>query len=114
MTQVRPLNDLVIVKVDPPEKKVGSLLLPNPEHAPMRKGTVLRVGPGRRKLKRRGKKDTVYTPTQVKPGDRIVFFAAATGTKQGKQLAYSLPDDEDMIREEDILFVFEGDLKVDV
>jgi co-chaperonin GroES (HSP10) len=114
MSYVRPLNDLVIVKVDEPEQVSDTIVMPNVENTPLRKGTVLRVGPGRRKLKRRGKKDMVYIPTQVKPGDRIVFFAAATGTKQGKQLAYSLPDDEDMIREEDILFVFEGDVKVDV
>jgi co-chaperonin GroES (HSP10) len=114
MSSIRPFQDFVLVKVDPPEQVSDTIVMPNVDHAPLRKATVLRVGPGRRRLKHRGKKDMVYIPTQVKPGDRVVFFAAAMGTKQGKQLAYSLPEDEALVREDDILFTFNGKVKVDL
>lgn len=111
---IRPLNDWMLVKVDAPEPVSDTIIIVAPENAPLRKGTVVRVGPGRNKLKVKDRKDTRYIPTQVKPKDRIVFFAAAMGTKQGKQLAYNLPDNYGLLREEDVLFVFEGDVKVEL
>jgi co-chaperonin GroES (HSP10) len=114
MSYIRPLQDYVLVKVDPPEQVSDTIVMPDVDHAPLRKATVLRVGPGRRRLKHRDKKDLLYVPTQVKPGERVVLFAAAMGTKQGRQLTYSLPEDEALVREDDILFVFDGKVKVDL
>ena len=111
---IRPLNDLVLVKLDPPEEKAGDIFIVAPENAPTRTGTVLRVGPGRHKLKKAGEGKTKFIPTQVKPGERVVFFAAAAGTKKDRLPSYALGDDEALMHEEDILMVLEGDVKVEV
>jgi co-chaperonin GroES (HSP10) len=112
--KIRPLNDMVLVKLDPPPTKSGDILLVSPENAPTRTGVVLKVGPGRRKIKKAGEDKTIYIPTQVKPGDHVVFFAAAAGTKKYRLPTYALSDDEALLHEDDILMVFEGDVKVEV
>jgi co-chaperonin GroES (HSP10) len=114
MSRLRPLNDLVVVKLDEPPKMDGSIILPRPEDSPVRTGTVIAVGPGRRKLKRAGESKTVFTSTQVKPGERIVFFAAAAGTAKDRLPTYALEDGEALMHEEDILFTFEGDPKIEL
>lgn len=112
---IRPLNDVVLVKVDEAEARSDIIIDPNKENAPLRKGTVIRTGPGRWKLIHRNRPDKKYfRKMEAKPGDRIVFFAAALGAKQGRQLAYSLPDGYGMLREEDILFAYDGDVRVDL
>lgn len=111
---IRPLNDVILVKVDEAESRSDVIIDPNKGDAPLRKGTVLRVGPGRWKLKTHKDTKKCFRAMEAQPGDRIVFFAASMGTKQGKQLAYSLPDGYGMLREEDILFTFNEDVKVDL
>lgn len=113
MSLIRPLQDFLLVKVDPPEQPSDTIVMPNVDSTPLRKGTVLKVGPGRWRRKH-AKEGSLYVPTQVKPGERIVFFAAAAGTKQGKQLTYSLSKDEALLREDDVLFTFEKDVRVDL
>lgn len=114
MSRLRPLNDLVVVQLDEPPTMDGSIILPRPDDAPTRTGTVLAVGPGRHKLKRAGEDRTVFVPTQVIPGDRIVFFAAAAGTRKDRLPTYALGDDEALMHEEDVLFTFEGEGKIEL
>jgi co-chaperonin GroES (HSP10) len=84
---------------------------------PVQKATVLRVGPGKRFIRSaqaENDADTVYKSTEVSPGDRVVFFTAAKDTKQGSQLSAIVGDGFALIRESDILFVYAGDMKVEV
>lgn len=106
---IRPLSDVVLVRMDPPQRRSEVLFTPNDEDVPVRTGTVLRVGPGRRKLKHRAKDQTTFIPTQLREGERVVFFAAAAKTKKGRLPIQHLEDDQALIREEDVLCVFEGE-----
>jgi co-chaperonin GroES (HSP10) len=113
--KVRPMNDLVLVRVHPPDNPSSVLFTPNEDRPPVRTGTVLRVGPGRRKRKQAGKEDTVFIPMQLKEGETVVFFAAAANSKKDRLPTQFLSDDEVLIREEDVLCVYEGEgLKVSV
>jgi hypothetical protein len=60
-------------------------------------------------------RDGVHKPCVLKPGDRIVFFAAILETKQGRTIIHSLPDGYSLVREIDVLFVIdEGNPKIEV
>jgi len=109
VADLRPLNDVVLVKLDPPDKLSDVIVTPDTVSGYTRKGTVLRVGPGRHKLTKAGTGKTKFVPTQLQPGDRIAFMAAAVDTQKAN---YTLDDDQALIREEDVLFTFEGNIKV--
>jgi len=64
---LQPLNDRILVRVDEPEKRVGSIYLPDPAQEKSNKGTVLAVGPG--KLNDDGGRRI----PQVRVGDRVLF-----------------------------------------
>jgi chaperonin GroES len=65
---MRMLQDLVLVRRDPPEIKYNGLLyVPHIAQEKCLKGTVLAVGPGMKW------DDGSILLTQLKPGDRIVF-----------------------------------------
>jgi co-chaperonin GroES (HSP10) len=69
--KVRPIGAWVLIKVDPPPKKQGSLYLPMgnlPERLGQATGTILRIGPGEWTLKHNRRK-----PHGLKPGDRVMF-----------------------------------------
>lgn len=105
---IRPLNDVVIVELEPVPEKVGGILIPDPDKYPTRTGWVLAAGPG----KRHSKTDRL-TPTQVKEGERICFHHANLQQSQGKQLMWVLPDNQALIKESDIFFVIDdGDLRI--
>ena len=105
----RPLNDWALIKVEEVPKVSDIIVAPENMPRPIRKATVVKVGPGRHY------RDGVYIPCGVKPGDRIVFFAAVLDTKQGKTVIHSLPDGYSLVREVDILIVIdEGDPKIEV
>lgn len=103
---VRPLQDWLVVKLDPlPETTSGGLVLPNGTSGMERQrtGTVLRVGPG---VTRKG----VLQPAGVSPGERIAFFRENLEHQQGKEmvrLLHELEENTGMIRQNDILFVVE-------
>mgnify|MGYP001604636702 CR=1 FL=1 len=113
---VRPVNDVVLLEVDPPEAYSNVVVIPDTVAAtqPIRKGTVLRVGPGRWKVKRMGEPARVFIPTTLKGGERVVFFSAAMHGKHGAELFAELPDNQALVRESDILFVADHDVKVEV
>lgn len=108
MYKVKTLrSDWVLVELEPAkEKTAGGIIKVGPD--PVRTARVLMVGPGRRFVDR-------YVPTVVKVGDRFPFFKATSDTKQGRQLAEKLPENQELIREGDILFIFEeGEMEVTV
>jgi len=62
----RPIEDRVVVKVEPPETMVGSIHLPDISIEKPQFGTVLAVGPGRME-------HGVMMPMTLKVGDRVCF-----------------------------------------
>jgi co-chaperonin GroES (HSP10) len=106
--KIRPLHDWVLIEVEPPAKKKGSIILPDPDTTPVRFGKVLRYGPGRRL-----KKSDRLIPAQVKKGERVAFFMATTQTRQGRSLSHSLPDNQALIKESDVLGVLDGNVMVE-
>ncbi|MDZ7289949.1 MAG: co-chaperone GroES [candidate division KSB1 bacterium] len=65
---VQPLHDRVLIKrLDEPEKKYGSIVIPDTAKEKPQRGEVLAVGKG--KIKKDGKR---IEPT-VKVGDKVLF-----------------------------------------
>lgn len=97
--KLRPINDWVLVKMDPIPEKMGSLFTVHGDR--VRQGIVLSHGPGR-KVKGR------YIPIGIEKGERVVFFRETLEHQQGKQIVASLKDlgeDLGLIKGSDILFV---------
>ena len=95
--QVRPLHDRVLVKrLEEKEVVKGGIIIPDTAKEKPMEGEVIAVGPG--KIQEDGKR----SPLDVKPGDRILF-----GKYAGTEIKI---DDEEysIMREEEILAVFEG------
>lgn len=115
--KVRPLHDWILVKRDPPQPRSSIIVSPNDEGSAVRTGTVLRTGGG--KVMTNG----TVVPLEVVPGDRIAFLRwhhehrpGKASTQVLKELAAEIGDADDvvLVRENDILFAFDGNLKVDV
>ncbi len=102
---LRPLSDWLLVELEPQEKKYGDIFLVADDA--IRTAKVIAVGPGRL-----FRDKTVPVPTVVKAGERVAFFIAGAQTKQGKQLNYSMPENQILIRETDVLLVIEGNVRV--
>lgn len=107
MSQVRPLNDWVLVRLTAlPQKEGGVVLL----HPPLvSQGQVVRVGPGRHYT------DGEFRPTQLKAEEVVAFLSVAVDNKQGRQVSHEvLGPSHVLIRETDVLFVIEeGALQLD-
>lgn len=94
----QPLQDWIVVELEPAAaQSKGGIILVGPQ--PVRTARVVAVGPGR------VTKSGVRVAPQVKVGDRFPFFKAVTDTRQGRALAECLPDNQELIRETDVLFV---------
>lgn len=114
---IRPLSDWMLVKFDPLKKRSDIIeLAGDKDTSSVRTGTVLRAGPGKPFAKKSG-----VHPMEVKEGDRITFLRWHQEHRPGKataevlkQLSAELGEDVFIIRQSDILFVFDGDLTVDV
>jgi co-chaperonin GroES (HSP10) len=101
---IRPINDWILVKMDPVETRVGSIYVPDGvDHY---KATVVSSGPGKELS------TGVRQPTELVPGDRVVFSRAHGEHKQGKLLLQMLGSDHLLIKPSDVLFAFEGDVVV--
>lgn len=119
---VRPLHDWILIELEEAKTKKGSIILPDPDRAPLRIGKVIRTGPGRilKVLKKGpdGEKlmDGGYRPVDVKPGDRVVFPMAVTECGSGQNITHTLDNGQRMIREDDVFFVIDGneDIHVEV
>lgn len=108
---IRPLNDCVIVRWDPPEARPGALVIPS-ERVSVRTGIVTRVGPGKNQVVRSGRVGTVFVPTELRVGERVAFFDAAAQHGKNRLPAYVLEDGEVLIHESDVLFVLEEKVSV--
>lgn len=104
---LRLLHDWLLIELEPAPKQKGSIIVPDSVPEPVRIGKVLTAGPGRRW----GKK---FVPVTVEKGERVVFFKAVTDSGQNKAVSYCLPDNQEIIRETDVLFAVEGDVEVSV
>lgn len=104
---VRPLRDLLIVKMDKEsEPKAGALWVPPSEKDRVRTGRILVTGPG--EYSRKGK----LKPMQAKPGMHIAFFRENFETGQGKMVMGvlgRLEEDVGILQERDILWEIVGD-----
>lgn len=105
---MRPLHDWVLVDLEPEAPRVTGSGLHLVGEDPVRMAKVIATGPGRRV----GKREHLI-PTQVLPGERVAFFIASVQTKQGAQVFHSLPENQALIKESDILVVDDGgDLRI--
>lgn len=101
---LRPLHDWLLVELEP-ERKVNDCGLVLVAEEPVRTAKVLAVGPGRHFPEK-------FVRTVVEVGERVAFFIAGTQTKQGKQLNHSLPDNQVLIRESDVLMILMDKVQV--
>lgn len=115
--KLKPLSDWILVKRDPPQPRSSIIIDPGNEGSNVRTGTVLRTGPGKTY------EGGVVVPLDVEPGDRIAFLRWHHEHRPGKintstlrKIADEFGVDADvvLVRENDILFVFEGDVRIDV
>ena len=104
--KLRLLHDWILAEVEPAEStSIGGIVLVSPR--PIRTAKVLAVGPG--KFSKKG----VRKPVQVAVGDRFPFFKASTESKQGQALALYLENNQVLVRESDVLFLLQEDLRVE-
>lgn len=112
----RPLSDWLLARFDPLKKRSGIIeIAGDNDTSAVRTGTVLRVGPGK------PLDNGSLAPMDVKEGDRITFLRWHQEHRPGKansealkQMSTELGEDLTLVRQNDILFVFEGDVNVDV
>lgn len=109
--KIELFSDWMIAELEPePKTTAGGLFKIGPD--PIRFARCKQVGPGRRFVSKKTKKEYVV-PSEVQPGDRFPFFKAAADTKQGHAFSLLLEDNEVLIRASDVLFVVdEGDVTV--
>ena len=88
---LRPLNDTVIVSVEPIPEKRGSVILLDKDKS-FFTGLVLAVGPG--KWARKLAEDEVdrRQPMDIKVGDRVVFHAWHIELKNGQAISSAIED----------------------
>ncbi len=110
---LQPTNNCIVVKLDKlkDESRNGVIVLADTAAQRIRTGTVVSVGPGRRSPKtgQRARLD-------VEPGERVAFLRWHLEHQQGKALNHFLAEfgeDVGMVKEEDILFSFVGELRVE-
>lgn len=114
----RPLNDVVLVRLHPTQRYSDILAIPESaaQAHPVSTGVVVRAGPGRWKLKRGLSDETekVFIPVDAVVGAHIVFFSASMHRTRGANLHRDMADDYALIRDNDILFAYDEDLRIDV
>jgi co-chaperonin GroES (HSP10) len=101
---IRPLNDWILVKLEPIETQIGSIIVPM--GVAYRRAVVLATGPGTELPS--GHRQ----PTGVEPGDRIIFHRAHGEHKQGRTLIKELGGEMLLLKPIDVLVVYEGELAV--
>lgn len=91
----RPLNDRIAVERDPPERKIGSIVIPDTAQQKLARGTVVAIGPGAKD------EDGERMPMDVELGARIVF-----GKYAGDEVKIE-DRDVTIIRECDVIGIIE-------
>jgi len=89
-------SDLIAIKIDPEEEKVGDIVLPVKAREKPMTGTVVAVGPG---LETKSGK---VVPTECQVGDKVWWISEWMGApaKLGDEEFYVIHDDEILMREE--------------
>ena len=113
--KITPLSDWVLVKCD--ERKSRSKIIVDVGESPVRTGTVLEVGPGKYLTDDSSRR----VPVGVEKGERVAFLRWHQEHRPGKDVVRSLADLSEqvgaevfLIRQNDILFVFDGEVSVDL
>jgi co-chaperonin GroES (HSP10) len=102
---IRPLNDWLLVEVEPGKPTYGSTSIVKVSDDPISLGRVLAVGTGRHYTDK-------FVPTVVKVGERVAFLTALTETGQGKSIGHVIMGNQALIRETDVLVVVEGKVEI--
>lgn len=95
----------MVVEIEPSKETFESSIIVRVSESPIRIGKVLAIGPGRMYPDK-------FVPTEVEVGERVVFLIAAADTQSGKAIHHHLPDNQRLIRETDVLFVTNEDIKI--
>lgn len=91
-----PLQNYVVVLLDAvPTESEGGIVLPASSIKPSKEGVVIAVGPGIQR------KSGVFSPTQVRVGDRVTVTGQAQTPLEHDGVAFVL------MREPEIVFVHE-------
>lgn len=90
--------------MDPLQTQIGSILLP--DGIDYRTATVLSTGPGKERAT--GQRE----PTEVSPGERVLFHRAHAEHGSGRAMVTELGDGRVLIKPRDVLCVFDGELSV--
>jgi len=102
---VRPLNDSIVIKIDPQSEKTVSGLLYKPadayEHT-FATAEVLAVGPGKW-IKDTDKK----TPMHIEKGDGVIFVLFLKETASNKAIQHTLGKDVLIIHPNDVCLVYD-------
>jgi co-chaperonin GroES (HSP10) len=113
---LQPKSDWILARFDPLKKRSSVIDLVTQSESAVRTGTVLIPGPGRYV-----EDEDRRMPMDVKEGDRIAFLRWHQEHRPGKansevlaKMSAELGGDLVLIRQNDILFVFDGDVEVDV
>lgn len=105
--KVRPMNDWVLVRLDPMPKTVGSIVMPDIVSArDTHTATVISTGPGR------SLPGGARAPMEVQEGDKVCFHRWNLEHKNGKAIGHVLEEmgeDVALVKEADILFVWPPD-----
>lgn len=102
--KIRPLNDWVQLEpLDAEEKTAGGIIIPDLAKEKPQMGIVVAVGPGRFKAEKGKEEKKKFIPTEVKPGDRVIYekYMVSDFELDGRKIL--------MVREENILGIFEGE-----
>lgn len=104
--KLRPLHDGIVVKPDPPRRKVGHIHIPDLREPRVMTGVVIRTGKGR--LYPAGPRtEERYVPCELKPGDHIAFLTASKEGSNAKGVQARLGTDDFLLGERDALFIIE-------
>jgi chaperonin GroES len=101
--KIRPLNDWVVLQTaEAEEKTAGGIIIPETAKEKPQWGTVVSAGPGAYKTEEKKGKEKKFVPTEVKPGDRVLYerYAAREFEMEGGKIL--------MVRESSILGRFES------
>ena len=106
--KLKPLNDWAVIRpTDAAEKTAGGLYIPDSAKEKPQEGVVEAIGPGAYEeekfdKKKKDKKDRLFIPTSIKPGDLVLYerYAGQTYSIGGEDLI--------LVRERDILGTLSG------
>ena len=113
--KVRPLHDWIVVLLEADQAPSSIIAAPDTHQENVRKGTVIAVGPGAELP------NGVRDPVGVQPGDKVCFLRWHHEHRPGKAQVAALTDlsvelggSVVMVRRNDILFTYEGDVRVEL